>query len=59
MEGATMPATRITNTLYSWASDAEPRTLEQARATARLPIIAGHVAPIPTPTSGWGRRSGR
>ena len=54
-----MPATRITNTLCSWASDAEPRTLEQARATARLPIIAGHVAPIPTPTSGWGRRSGR
>ena len=28
-----MPPTKITNTLYSWASDAEPGTLDQARKT--------------------------
>jgi len=53
-----MPATKITNTLYSWASDAEPRTLEQARKTARLPIIAGHVALMPDAHVGMGATVG-
>jgi tRNA-splicing ligase RtcB (3'-phosphate/5'-hydroxy nucleic acid ligase) len=53
-----MPPTRITNTLYSWAGDAEPRTIEQARATARLPIIAGHVALMPDAHVGMGATVG-
>ncbi len=53
-----MPATKITNTLYSWASDADPRTIEQARSAARLPIIEGHVALMPDAHVGMGATVG-
>lgn len=53
-----MPATKITTTLYSWASDADPGTLEQARKTARLPIIEGHVALMPDAHVGIGATVG-
>jgi RNA-splicing ligase RtcB len=53
-----MPPTKITNTLYSWASDAESGTLDQARKTARLPIIAGHVALMPDAHVGLGATVG-
>ncbi len=53
-----MPATKITNTLYSWASDADPGTLAQARQTARLPIVAGHVALMPDAHVGMGATVG-
>src|SRR5918998_3900038 len=53
-----MPATKITDQLYSWASDADPGTIEQARKTARLPIIAGHVALMPDAHVGLGATVG-
>lgn len=53
-----MPPTKITDTLQSWAGDADPGTLEQARKTARLPIIAGHVALMPDAHVGIGATVG-
>src|ERR1700731_1391051 len=38
-----MPTT-INDKLTSWARDIDPGTIRQAERTARLPIVAGHVA---------------
>ena len=53
-----MPATTITNRLLSWASDAEPGTIDQARKTAALPIVEGHVALMPDAHVGLGATVG-
>ena len=39
-----MAATKLSDTLYSWASDIDEVTIHQARKASRLPIVAGHVA---------------
>lgn len=39
-----MAPTRITPKLWSWASDLEASTRQQAERTSRLPIVSGHVA---------------
>src|SRR6059058_1980487 len=44
--------------LLSWASDIEPATVEQAARTARLPIVAGHVALMPDAHVGIGATVG-
>ena len=45
-DNCTVPTT-INPKLVSWASDIEEATLRQAEKTARLPIVAGHVALMP------------
>ena len=49
-----MAPTRITDKLYSWADDLDPKTTHQAAETAKLPIIAGHVALMPDAHLGFG-----
>src|SRR5438552_11354499 len=49
---------KVTDRLYSWASDIEPDTLEQAKMLSRLPIIAGHVALMPDAHLGIGSTVG-
>jgi tRNA-splicing ligase RtcB len=44
--------------LVSWASDIEPGTISQAEKTARLPIVAGHVALMPDAHVGLGATVG-
>jgi len=39
-----MAVQKITPQLWSWASDLEASTRQQAERTSRLPIVAGHVA---------------
>ncbi|HEY4376550.1 MAG TPA: RtcB family protein, partial [Acidimicrobiales bacterium] len=39
-----MAPQKITEKLWSWASDLEASTRQQAERTSRLPIVAGHVA---------------
>ncbi len=39
-----MAPQKITDRLWSWASDLEASTRQQAERTSRLPIVAGHVA---------------
>lgn len=53
-----MSATRINDRLVSWASLLEDNTREQAEATARLPIIEGHVALMPDAHLGMGATIG-
>jgi tRNA-splicing ligase RtcB len=36
--------TETNDNVISWASDLDPRAAEQAARTARLPVVAGHVA---------------
>jgi tRNA-splicing ligase RtcB len=43
MKGTPM-ATEANDSVISWASDLDPRAAEQAARTARLPVVAGHVA---------------
>ena len=50
--------TKITNTLVSWAVDADPAAIAQAHRAARLPIIAGHVALMPDAHVGMGATIG-
>jgi RNA-splicing ligase RtcB len=52
-----MPTT-INDKLISWASDIEPETIRQAEKTARLPIVAGHVALMPDAHIGIGATVG-
>lgn len=47
-------ATKITDNLYTWADDLDPATIHQAAETARLPIIAGHIALMPDAHLGYG-----
>jgi RNA-splicing ligase RtcB len=50
--------THVNDKLISWASDIEPDTLRQAEKTARLPIVAGHVALMPDAHIGIGATVG-
>jgi tRNA-splicing ligase RtcB (3'-phosphate/5'-hydroxy nucleic acid ligase) len=53
-----MPATKVNDRLYSWASLIERETLRQAERTSRLPIVAGHVALMPDAHIGMGATIG-
>ena len=48
----------INDKLKSWANDLEPETLAQAKRTARLPIVSGHVALMPDAHLGLGATVG-
>lgn len=52
-----MPNT-VNDKLISWASDLDPDTQRQAEKTARLPIVAGHVALMPDAHVGLGATIG-
>jgi RNA-splicing ligase RtcB len=56
-DNCTVPTT-INPKLVSWASDIEEATLRQAENTARLPIVAGHVALMPDAHVGIGATVG-
>jgi RNA-splicing ligase RtcB len=51
-------ATHINPRLISWASDIDPQAILQAERTARLPIVAGHVALMPDAHVGIGATVG-
>ena len=50
--------TIINDKLISWGSDVDPGTIRQAKQTARLPIIEGHVALMPDAHVGKGATVG-
>src|SRR6266568_9062903 len=50
--------TNIDDKLISWASEIDEETVRQARKTARLPIIEGHVALMPDAHVGKGATVG-
>jgi tRNA-splicing ligase RtcB len=49
---------KITNRLFSWASDLEPNTLEQARTASSMPFIYPHLALMPDAHLGLGATVG-
>src|SRR6266545_4757056 len=51
-------ANKINEKLMSWASDIDPGAIRQAEKTARLPIVAGHVALMPDAHVGLGATVG-
>lgn len=53
-----MPPVEVGPNLLSWASELDEQTLAQARRTARLPIIEGHVALMPDAHLGIGATVG-
>jgi len=53
-----MPPKEVAPKLLSWASELDEQTLAQARRTARLPIIDGHVALMPDAHLGIGATVG-
>ncbi len=53
-----MPPVQVAPKLLSWGSDVEPGTIQQAARTARLPIVAGHVALMPDAHIGIGATVG-
>src|ERR687888_1875708 len=53
-----MPPKEVAPKLLSWASELDEQTLAQARRTARLPIIEGHVALMPDAHLGIGATVG-
>ena len=53
-----MAPQKITPKLWSWASDLEASTRQQAERTSRLPIVAGHVALMPDAHLGLGATVG-
>lgn len=53
-----MSAQKITDRLWSWASDLDASTRQQAERTSRLPIVAGHVALMPDAHLGLGATVG-
>jgi RNA-splicing ligase RtcB len=53
-----MPPKEIAPKLLSWASELDEQTVAQARRTARLPIIEGHVALMPDAHLGIGATVG-
>jgi RNA-splicing ligase RtcB len=53
-----VPPKEIAPNLLSWASELDEQTLAQARRTARLPIVAGHVALMPDAHLGIGATVG-
>ena len=50
--------TYINEKLISWASEIDDQTIRQAEKTARLPIVAGHVALMPAAHVGLGATVG-
>ena len=50
--------TRVSDTLWNWASEIDDGALQQALKTSRLPIIAGHVALMPDAHVGIGATVG-
>ena len=50
--------TNVNDKLISWATDVDPGTIRQAEKTARLPIVAGHVALMPDAHIGIGATVG-
>src|SRR4051794_26298935 len=58
IEGGGDMATNVNDKLISWASDIDPGTIRQAEKTARLPIVAGHVALMPDAHVGIGATVG-
>lgn len=56
--GDRLMVTKINDKLHVWGSDIEPNTIRQAERTARLPIIAGHVALMPDAHVGMGATVG-
>lgn len=53
-----MPAERISDKLYNWASVIDDVTLEQAARTSRLPIVYDHVSLMPDAHLGIGSTVG-
>ena len=53
-----MPPREVAPKLLSWASELDEQTLAQAKRTARLPIIEGHVALMPDAHLGIGATVG-
>jgi RNA-splicing ligase RtcB len=53
-----VPPKEIAPNLLSWASELDEQTLAQARRTARLPIVDGHVALMPDAHLGIGATVG-
>jgi RNA-splicing ligase RtcB len=53
-----MPPKWVAPNLLSWASELDEQTLAQARRTARLPIVEGHVALMPDAHLGIGATVG-
>jgi RNA-splicing ligase RtcB len=53
-----VPPKEVAPNLLSWASELDEQTLAQARRTARLPILAGHVALMPDAHLGIGATVG-
>src|ERR1700712_3417368 len=50
--------TRVSDTLWNWASDIDEGTLLQAGKASRLPIISGHIALMPDAHVGMGATVG-
>src|ERR671910_689054 len=50
--------TEINDRLLSWGTDIDDQTIRQAEKTARLPIVAGHVALMPDAHVGIGATVG-
>lgn len=50
--------TRLNDKLISWGSDIDPGAIRQAEATARLPVVTGHVALMPDAHVGIGATVG-
>lgn len=48
----------LTGNVLSWASDIDPRSIDQAQRAAALPFIAGHVALMPDAHVGMGATIG-
>jgi tRNA-splicing ligase RtcB len=53
-----VPPEEVAPNLLSWASELDEQTLAQARRTARLPVIDGHVALMPDAHLGIGATVG-
>lgn len=53
-----MSAEQLGNKLWSWATDLETDTIQQARRTSRLDIVEGHVALMPDAHLGLGATVG-
>lgn len=53
-----MSPIKVNDRLLSWAPDIEPKALEQAERSARLPFIAGHIALMPDAHWGMGATIG-
>lgn len=56
--GDAMAPRRIDDRLLSWADDLDDRTVAQATASARLPVVHGHVALMPDAHLGYGATVG-